>query len=195
MATQRSKDELDKGPPAAPARAVPAWPGRRGPVNLGGPVAPETVSPDYGTPDSGTPDSGTPDSGTPDSGTPHATADRQETRGSALVIGEGIEVKGEISSCETLVVEGRLEASTEVSVLKLAESGIFKGTASVGTAEVSGRFEGSLTVHGDLHLRPTARVGGRIRYGRIIIEGGGEISGDIAVLRAGDEPRVEAAAS
>ena len=63
---------------------------------------------------------------------PKVDAEAAPKRGSALVIGEGIEVKGEITSCETLVVEGRLEASVEVDILQLSQSGVFTGTATVG---------------------------------------------------------------
>ena len=99
-----------------------------------------------------------------------------------LVIGREIQVKGEIGSCETLVVEGRLEAAVAVGSLELAEDGFFNGKAEVHEADVAGRFDGELTVRGQLLLRPSARVSGIIRYGRIVIEGGGELSGDVQVL-------------
>ena len=99
-----------------------------------------------------------------------------------LVIGREIEVRGEIGSCRTLVVEGRLQASVEVGSLELAEDGLFDGRAEVETADIAGRFEGELTVRGELRLRPTARVNGVILYGRIVIEGGGEMSGEVGVL-------------
>lgn len=106
--------------------------------------------------------------------------------GGVLVIGSEIQVKGEIGSCETLVVEGRLEAAVEVGILELAESGVFEGQAEVDEADVAGHFEGDLVVRGELLLRPSARIHGKIRYGRIVIEGGGEISGDVAVLPKGE---------
>lgn len=99
-----------------------------------------------------------------------------------LVIGREIEVKGEIGSCRILVVEGRLEASVEVGSLELARSGVVDGEAEVETADIAGHFDGELTARGELRLRPTARVKGKIRYGQIVIEAGGEISGDVAVL-------------
>ena len=99
-----------------------------------------------------------------------------------LVIGREIEVRGEIGSCRTLVVEGRLEAAVEVGSLELAEHGLFDGRAEVETADIAGRFEGELTARGELRLRPTARVHGVILYGRVVIEGGGEISGEVGVL-------------
>ncbi len=112
-------------------------------------------------------------------------ADSDSGMGGTLVIGREIEVKGEIGSCQTLVVEGRLEASVVVGSLQLAESGFVDGKAEVEDADIAGRFEGDLTVNGQLLLRPTARVNGSIRYGRIVIEAGGEISGEVSVLQKG----------
>lgn len=112
---------------------------------------------------------------------PAQVADERPT-GGVLVIGREIEVKGEINSCQTLVVEGRLEAAVEVGSLQLAEDGLFNGSAVINQADIAGRFQGELTVRGELLLRPSARVDGKIRYGRIVIEGGGEISGDVKVL-------------
>ena len=112
-------------------------------------------------------------------------ADSDSGMGGTLVIGREIEVKGEIGSCQTLVVEGRLEASVVVGSLQLAESGFVDGKAEVDDADIAGRFEGDLTVNGQLLLRPTARVNGSIRYGRIVIEAGGEISGEVSVLQKG----------
>ncbi len=109
--------------------------------------------------------------------------DKQATKGE-LVIGRGIQVKGQIGACKTLVVEGELDASVEVETLLLLEGGLFKGTAVVTKAELAGRLEGKLTVQGKLHLSKTARASGEIRYRRIVIEEGGEISGDISVLHA-----------
>ena len=116
-------------------------------------------------------------------GLPGARPARAQATGEGvLVIGREIEVKGEIRSCRILVVEGHLEASVEVGSLELTRSGVVDGKAEVETADIAGHFEGDLTARGELRLRPTARVTGTIRYGQIVIEAGGEISGDVAVL-------------
>ena len=116
-------------------------------------------------------------------GLPGTRSAQSQTSGEGvLVIGKSIEVKGEIGSCRTLVVEGRLEASVQVASLELPESGLFDGSASVDTADIAGTFKGDLTTRGELLLRPTAKVDGKVRYGQIVIEAGGEISGDVAVL-------------
>lgn len=117
--------------------------------------------------------------------------------GGELVIGQGIKVKGSIGACKTLVVEGELDATVEVELLQLLEKGVFKGAATVVVAELAGRLDGKLTVEGKLTLRPTARVTGEIRYRRIVIEEGGELSGDIAAMsgQAAATPRDHLAGS
>lgn len=101
--------------------------------------------------------------------------------GSKLVVGRNIHLKGEISACERLVVEGRVEASIEGKVVEIAESGFFNGTADIDSADISGRFEGKLTARKRLRVLSTGRVHGTIRYGQLEIEAGGEISGDVEV--------------
>lgn len=96
-----------------------------------------------------------------------------------LIVGRNIHLKGEIGSCDTLVVEGRVEASMKSRIIQTAESGVFIGEAEVDTAEIRGRFEGSLTANKRLVVHSTGRVVGTIRYGSIIIEEGGRIGGDI----------------
>src|SRR3546814_2195016 len=58
-----------------------------------------------------------------------------------LIVGEGIQVKGEIQSCTTLIVEGKVEASLEAVELAVRASGHYAGTALVDTARTDGRFE------------------------------------------------------
>src|SRR6266581_2737824 len=84
---------------------------------------------------------------------------------SKLIVGPDIKLKGaEITDCDTLVVEGRVEASMDSRVM--------------------------------------GKVSGKVRYGKVAMEEGGEISGDIAALaetksagvaRAADSARSPAA--
>lgn len=105
---------------------------------------------------------------------------------SKLIVGPDIKLKGAaITDCDTLVVEGRVEASMDSRVIQISEHGVFLGKAGVDVAEVRGRFEGELTARGQLIVRATGKVTGTIRYGRLAIEEGGELGGDIAALAAG----------
>jgi len=99
--------------------------------------------------------------------------------GARMTVGPGIKLKGEISDCDTLVVEGTVDGTLASEVLEISEGGIFTGTANVTDAEIHGRFEGELTVKGVLHIRSGGHVEGTVKYGRIEVESGGEIAGTI----------------
>jgi cytoskeletal protein CcmA (bactofilin family) len=109
----------------------------------------------------------------------------EETKGSKLIVGPDIKLKGaEITDCDTLVVEGRVEASMDARLVQIAESGALHGTIGVDLAEIRGRFEGELTVRKQLTIHPGGKVSGKVRYGKIVVEDGGELSGDVATLGA-----------
>ncbi|HRO35868.1 polymer-forming cytoskeletal protein [Thauera sp.] len=104
---------------------------------------------------------------------------------SRLIVGPEVKLKGaEILDCDTLVVEGRVEATMDSRVLRIAEKGAFKGTVGIDIAEIHGHFEGELTARKQLLIHATGRVSGKIRYGKILIEEGGELSGDVQSLSA-----------
>jgi cytoskeletal protein CcmA (bactofilin family) len=102
---------------------------------------------------------------------------------SKLIVGPDIKLKGaEITDCDTLVVEGRVEASMDSRVIQIAENGVFVGKVGIDIAEIRGRFDGELTARKQLVIRSTGRVSGKIRYGKVAIEEGGELSGDIGAI-------------
>ena len=104
---------------------------------------------------------------------------------SRLIVGPEVKLKGaEILDCDTLVVEGRVEATMDSRVLRIAEKGAFKGTVGIDIAEIHGHFEGELTARKQLLIHAGGRVSGKIRYGKILIEEGGELSGDVQSLSA-----------
>jgi cytoskeletal protein CcmA (bactofilin family) len=103
--------------------------------------------------------------------------------GSKLIVGPNIKLKGsEITDCEILVVEGRVEASMKSRDIRIAEGGVFSGKAEIDVAEVRGNFEGELTARKRLVIHATGKVTGTIRYGAMMVEEGGSISGDVATL-------------
>jgi cytoskeletal protein CcmA (bactofilin family) len=97
-----------------------------------------------------------------------------------LTVGNDILLKGEIATCDRLVIEGMVDASLkDVHTVEISETGSFKGTASIEDAEISGLFEGDLTVRNRLTIYSTGKVRGKISYGEIEIERGGELTGEI----------------
>jgi cytoskeletal protein CcmA (bactofilin family) len=97
-----------------------------------------------------------------------------------LIVGRDISLSGDITACDKLIVEGSIEANMQdCRVVEIAESGLFKGKADIGEADISGSFEGTLTVHGRLVIRATGSVRGEVAYGELEIETGGRIQGTI----------------
>jgi cytoskeletal protein CcmA (bactofilin family) len=100
--------------------------------------------------------------------------------GSKLTVGPNIKLKGvEITDCDTLVVEGLVEATMDSRVMQISERGAFKGSAEIDIAEIHGQFDGNLTVRQKLMIFGTGRVNGKVRYGKVVIEEGGQLTGDI----------------
>ena len=75
----------------------------------------------------------------------------EETGGSKLTVGPNIKLKGVA----------------------------FHGTAEIDIAEIHGKFDGSLTVREKLVIYGSGKVSGKIRYGKVVIEEGGELTGQI----------------
>jgi len=108
---------------------------------------------------------------------------------SKLTVGPNIKLKGvEITDCDTLVVEGSVEATMDSRVIQISERGSFKGSAEIDIAEIRGQFEGNLTVRQKLVIYATGKVTGRVRYGKVVIEEGGQLSGEVEFGTANNRP-------
>jgi len=123
---------------------------------------------------------------------PAVTARSASDGESKLTVGPNIKLKGvEITDCDTLVVEGSVEATMDSRVIQISERGSFKGSAEIDIAEIRGSFDGTLTARQKLVIYATGKVTGRVRYGKVVIEEGGQLSGEVEVGTAGAAaPRV-----
>ena len=110
-----------------------------------------------------------------------------EEAGKRLIVGQGISLSGEITACDRLVVDGSVQVTlNQTRAIEITESGRFtNGKAEVEEAEISGVYEGELTVRNRLLIRSTGQVKGTVRYGEIEVERGGQISGSISMLEPG----------
>ena len=117
-----------------------------------------------------------------------ATTAAPEGAGSKLFIGVNIKLKGvEISDCDVLVIEGHVEATVHSKAMQIDKPGTLKGTALIDVAEVHGDFSGELTARTRLVVHGTGRVSGKIRYGKLIVAEGGELSGDVKRIDESEE--------
>lgn len=99
-----------------------------------------------------------------------------------LIVGKGISLSGEITACDRLIVEGTVKVVlNQTRAIEITETGIFtEGKAEVEEAEISGRYEGELTVRGRLLIRATGKVSGTVKYGELEVERGGSLAGTLA---------------
>jgi len=113
-----------------------------------------------------------------------AASDAPESK---LFVGVNIKLKGvEITDCDALVIEGQVEATVHSKAMEIAKPGTLKGNAQIDVAEIHGEFVGELTARTRLVVHGTGRVTGTIRYGKLVIAEGGEITGDVKRLEAGE---------
>jgi cytoskeletal protein CcmA (bactofilin family) len=123
--------------------------------------------------------------------TPAANSTPAKEGESKLTVGPNIKLKGvEITDCDTLVVEGSVEATMDSRVIQISERGSFKGSADIDIAEIRGQFDGNLTVRQKLVIYATGKVTGRVRYGKVVIEEGGQLSGEVEFGTANSRPLV-----
>ena len=110
------------------------------------------------------------------------------SEGGSAHVGPNIKLKGvEIDDCDTLVVEGRVEATMVSRAIQIAEHGAFNGKVDVDVAEIRGAFQGEMTARKKLVIHASGRVSGKIRYGKLLVQEGGEMSGDIGALSAQEQ--------
>ncbi len=149
--------------PAAPPAATPAMP------PAAAPAEPPAAAP-----------AAVPESTPAAQGAPATVLDDQQV----LTVGRGIRLVAKVCECESLTVEGHLEATAQARKLLVAKGGTFVGNAEVAEAEVAGVVEGNLTVAKRLTIRASGSVNGTTRYKEIVIEAGGQILGTSQCLLA-----------
>jgi cytoskeletal protein CcmA (bactofilin family) len=116
----------------------------------------------------------------------NSLAASSESRGSQLIVGPKIRMKGvEIVDCDTLVVEGHIEATMDSRVIQIAAGGTFTGTAGIDEADIHGGFSGELVARKCLTIHASGKVSGKVRYRKLVVEEGGEISGEVSKLTDG----------
>ena len=85
-----------------------------------------------------------------------------------------------------MVVAGKVEAKlTDGKLLEINETGQFRGSVEIENADIAGRYDGQLVVHGRLTIRSTGRVSGMVKYGELEVNAGGQIIGEMQVTGGG----------
>lgn len=97
-------------------------------------------------------------------------------------------VSTDIIQCRVLRVIGTLDAPVFAQKLIIEAGAVVKSTARVGEAEVRGRFEGTLQVHGILTVGKEGVASGKLRAYKYMVAEGGKTEGDVKRVEPSKKP-------
>ncbi|MDQ0317037.1 bactofilin family protein [Amorphus orientalis] len=86
----------------------------------------------------------------------------------------GVEVDG------TARIDGEFHGELKATHLIIGENGFVSGTVSGETAEILGRVEGTVSLTGQLTIRATGLLKGKVNYGSLAVDAGARLIGDLA---------------
>jgi cytoskeletal protein CcmA (bactofilin family) len=104
--------------------------------------------------------------------------DVSDNRG-VLVIGEEAILKGEIRNCREIEIFGYVEGLLEAGKVTVHPQGRLFGTVKAETAEIFGQLQGDVRVKQLIAIRNNGTVTGNVKYGRLAMEEGGELSASV----------------
>lgn len=101
-----------------------------------------------------------------------------ENRG-VLIIGEDAVLKGEVKSGQRVEIWGYVEGGVTASEVIVQEGGKLFGTINSDTAEIRGTIQGDVRVQQLIQIKSTGHAAGKIKYGRLSMEEGGELTAHV----------------
>lgn len=96
-----------------------------------------------------------------------------------LVIGEDAILQGEIRNCREIEVHGYVEGKLEAGNVVVQPNGRLFGTVRAESAEVHGELQGDVRVKQLIAIKSTGTVTGTVKYGRLAMDEGGELSASV----------------
>ena len=114
------------------------------------------------------------------------------------LIGEGTVIEGELRFSEGLRIDGRVHGNVvatgeERSILVIGEKAVIVGRVKAGHVIVNGQIRGPVESDELLELQPKARIEGHVRYDRLEMHQGAQVSGEVRPLSAEEKPPLKLA--
>ena len=106
-----------------------------------------------------------------------------ETPESRLFVGVTLSPRASRFRLRCAVIEGQVEATVNSTAMEIAKPGTLRGTADRNGGDPR-RVRRELTARTRLIVHGTGRVSGTIRYGKLIVEEGGEVVGESSAWTA-----------
>ena len=103
--------------------------------------------------------------------------------GTRTYIGDGMEIKGSISTGSSLVIAGFVEGDVNSAAqVEIVSDAVVQGTVTAQVVNVAGTIEGNVNASGRLHIAATGTVDGDVEVKSLKIEEGGSLSGRCKML-------------
>jgi cytoskeletal protein CcmA (bactofilin family) len=110
-------------------------------------------------------------------------------------IGSAVTIKGEIHSCEDIVIDGEIDGSiVSDSRVTVGPNGKVKAHIQAREAEIVGSVRGNVQASDKITIRKTANLVGDIKTAGVVIEDGAYFKGSIDIARK-ETPKAEPAKS
>ena len=96
-----------------------------------------------------------------------------------LIIGEGAVLKGDVKSGRRVEIWGYVEGGVTASEVVVQEGGKLFGKIKSDNAEIRGTLQGDVRVQQLIAIKSTGVASGTIKYGRLSMEEGGELTAQV----------------
>jgi cytoskeletal protein CcmA (bactofilin family) len=100
-------------------------------------------------------------------------------RSRVLIVSEGTALKGKIRNGGRIEVFGYVEGEVVGDLLIVHPGGRCYGTVKVDGADVLGEVQGDISVKQLISIRSTGSVSGNVRYGRLAMEMGADLTAEV----------------
>ena len=98
---------------------------------------------------------------------------------SKVVIGEGVNVKGEIINAEEVQIDGIVDIVLKTENINVGPKGILNGSIEAKNADIWGKVDGDLKISNTLTVQELGHVSGKIEYSQLQIKLGGSVTGEL----------------
>lgn len=125
---------------------------------------------------------------------------RRKTPPIRSLIGEGTVIRGPISFCDGLRIDGEVEGdvlgdAALPSIVVVGPKAKVHGRVKAGHVIIAGEVVGPVESDLLVELQPTARVTGTIRYESLEMHPGSVVDGELRPLKNAERPALKLAAS
>ena len=96
-----------------------------------------------------------------------------------LIISEDTVLKGQIKNCKRMEVYGYVEGELATESLIVHQGGRLYGKINADTAEIQGTMQGEVRVQQLITIRASGVVSGNVKYGRLAMEEGAELTAKV----------------